>query len=380
MQLSRQARGVFILSVIICLACVSWLSWGQTREKELVQLLRRIELPRGFSIAVYASGIQGARSLAIGTNGTIFVGTRDFGRVYALVDANHDMYAEKTYTIASNLNSPNGVAFRNGSLYIAEINRITRLDNIEENLAKPGAPVTVFDKLPRDGAHGWKYIKFGPDGKLYVPVGAPCNVCIPGQTIYASLNRMNPDGSGFESFARGIRNTVGFDWNPLTRELWFTDNGRDYLGDNIPPDELNYAPVKNLDFGFPYILGNGDPDPEFGKNKNPLDYISPAMQLGPHVAALGMTFYTGKMFPAEYGSKIFIAEHGSWNRSTKIGYRLTVVTLDGKKASNYEIFASGWLDRGSVWGRPVDVLNLPDGSIIVSDDYAGALYRISYGK
>ncbi len=371
---SRACIAVFILFSL------TFYSWGQTSETDLERLLKTISLPGGFSIRVFASGIQGARSLALGDKGTVFVGTRDFGKVYALADANKDAYAEKTYTIARNLNSPNGIAFRDGSLYIAEINRITRMDDIEKTLTNPGKPVLVYDKLPRDGAHGWKYIKFGPDGKLYVPVGAPCNACVSSDPVYAALHRMNPDGTGFETFAKGIRNTVGFAWNPLTKELWFTDNGRDNLGDDVPPDELNYAPSQGLDFGFPYILGNGTRDPEFGRDKNPADYRQPAMRLGPHVAALGMTFYQGSMFPKEYGNRIFIAEHGSWNRSVPIGYRITTVTLDGNKAVKYEVFASGWLAQTLAWGRPVDVLVMPDGSILVSDDKAGAVYRIAFGN
>jgi glucose/arabinose dehydrogenase len=376
----RGATQKSVLLFCTSLVFVSFVSWCEIQPSELDRLVKTIRLPEGFSISVFASGIEGARSFAIGDKCTIFVGTRDLGKVYALVDANKDGYAEGVYTIARNLASPNGVAFWNGSLYVAEIARIIRLDNIESTLANPGKPVVVYDKLPKDTAHGWKYIKFGPDGKLYVPVGAPCNACIPPLPVYASLHRMNADGTGFETFASGIRNTVGFDWNPITKELWFTDNGRDSLGDELPPDELNYAPEKGLNFGFPYVLGNGALDPDFGKLAKPDAYRKPAITLGPHVASLGMIFYTGSMFPPEYKGKIFIAEHGSWNRSVPIGYRVTLVTLDGNKAIRYDVFASGWLTKGSAWGRPVDVLNMPDGSILVSDDSAGAVYRISYKK
>jgi glucose/arabinose dehydrogenase len=241
------------------------------------------------------------------------------------------------------------------------------------------APFTVIkDDFPTDRSHGWKFIAFGPDNKLYVPVGAPCNICLRDNEIYASITRMDPDGSNHEVFAHGIRNTVGFDWHPETNELWFTDNGRDMMGDDIPPDELNRAPQKGIHFGYPFFHGNSIPDPEFGEGKNADDYVMPVQELGPHVAALGMRFYTGNMFPAEYRNQIFIAEHGSWNRSEKIGYRVMLVKLNGNNAVSYEPFAEGWLRGESVSGRPVDVLVMPDGALLLSDDYAGVIYRITY--
>jgi glucose/arabinose dehydrogenase len=340
--------------------------------------LDKIKLPPRFEISVYANNIPGARSMALSPNGVLFVGTREPGVVCAVLDTKKQNRADRVITMARGLNLPNGVAFRNGSLYVAEVNRVLRYDNIEDRLGNPPSPVVVNDSFPKDKSHGWKFIRFGPDGKLYVPVGAPCNICEPKDPRYATIMRMNPDGSGLEVFASGIRNTVGFDWNPLTRELWFTDNGRDWMGDNLPPDELNYAPKKGLNFGFPYCHGRNIPDPQFGTKRSCRAFVPPAMELGPHVASLGMRFYNGNMFPTEYKNQIFIAEHGSWNRSVPIGYRVSLVRLQNNRAVKYEVFAEGWLQGSQAWGRPVDLLVMPDGSLLVSDDKAGAIYRISY--
>jgi len=340
--------------------------------------LENIKLPPGFRIDVFAYGLDGARSLALGSRGTLFVGTRDEGKVYAVVDRDGDGRADETFTIASGLNSPNGVAFRDGALYVAEISRVIRYDDVEARLADPPAPAVVNDTFPGDEHHGWKFIRFGPDGKLYVPVGAPCNVCERDDKRYASIMRMNADGTALEIFASGVRNTVGFDWHPETAELWFTDNGRDWLGDDRPPDELNRAPEAGLHFGFPYVHGKDILDPKYGRKGIPARFAPPARELGPHVAALGMRFYTGDMFPATYRGHIFIAEHGSWNRTAPLGYRVTLVKLEGNKAVSYEVFAEGWLQGRRAWGRPVDVLVMPDGALLVSDDRAGAVYRISY--
>ncbi len=337
-----------------------------------------IKLPPGFKIEIFADNVPGARSMALSPNGVLFVGTRD-NNVYAIVDTNKDNKADDVIIIASGLNSPNGVAFRNGSLYVAEISKVWRYDDIENNMNNPPEPVLVSDGFPNDGHHGWKFIAFGPDGKLYVPVGAPCNICLrDDDQRYASIMRMNPDGSELEVFAHGIRNTVGFSWHPQTNELWFTDNGRDMLGDDIPPDELNRASQKDLHFGYPFVHGGDIPDPDFGVGVDLNQYVKPMQKLGPHVAALGMRFYTGTMFPEEYRNQIFIAEHGSWNRSKKIGYRVMLVKLSGNEVVSYEPFAEGWQQGDSVSGRPVDVLVMPDGSLLVSDDYGGVIYRISY--
>jgi len=332
--------------------------------------IERIRLPPGFEAGLYAR-VPGARSMALSPGGTLFVGTRGDGKVYAV-------RAGTAVTIASGLRMPNGVAFRDGSLYVAEVGRVLRYDGIESRLDSPPRPAVVNDSFPEDRHHGWKFIRFGPDGMLYVPVGAPCNICEPEKPVYAAVHRMKPDGTGMELFARGIRNTVGFDWHPETRELWLTDNGRDWLGDDAPPDELNHAPRPGMHFGYPYCHGKSIADPEFGKKKPCSELVAPALELGPHVAALGMRFYTGKMFPAQYRNRIFIAEHGSWNRSAPIGYRVMTVRVENGRATGYEVFAEGWLAGRRAWGRPVDVLVMPDGALLVSDDEAGAIYRISY--
>jgi glucose/arabinose dehydrogenase len=340
----------------------------------------KLKLPPGFQIAIYADNVPNARSLALGKKGTVFVGTRAGDEVYALIDENGDQKADKVSTIASGLNSPNGVAFRDGALYVAEINRVLRYDNIEDNLKSPAQPAVVNDKFPRDGHHGWKFIAFGPDGMLYVPVGAPCNICEPDPNRYANIMRMKPDGSGLEVFANGVRNSVGFDWDPRTKEMWFTDNGRDNLGDDVPPCELNHAPKAGMHFGYPYCHGVDVKDPQFGEKKPCSEFTPAAQPLGAHVAPLGMRFYTGDMFPAEYKQRAFVAEHGSWNRSQKSGYRVMMATINGGKVEKYEPFIEGWLQGQSNWGRPVDMLVMPDGALLLSDDQAGVIYRVSYKK
>ncbi len=341
--------------------------------------LDKIILPTGFSINVYAKA-EGARSMCLSPGGTLFVGTQGAGKVYAIKDQDNDGVADKVYVIAKGLNTPNGVAFKDGNLYIATISTIYRLDGIESKLENPPSPVVVYDKYPTDTHHGWKFIAFGPDGKLYVPVGAPCNICEPDKPVYASITRMNADGSGMEIFAKGIRNTVGFAWHPDTKEIWFTDNGRDELGDNVPNDELNNAPKAGMNFGYPYCHQGNIPDPKFGKGKNCSDYTSPVKLMGPHVAALGLRFYTGSMFPAEYKNAIFVARHGSWNRSTPIGYNVAVLKMDANGMPLDPIpFAQGWLqNEKTVNGRPVDVTFLQDGSMLISDDYNGLVHRITY--
>ena len=357
------------------LAVLGLLAIGSGGAEAQVSRLSEIELPDGFSIGVFASGVTGARSLAQSPGGTVFVGTRDAGVVHALVDEDGDGAADERYRIASGLNSPNGVAFRNGSLYVAEISRILRYDGVENRLDSPPQPVVVTDRLPTDTHHGWKFIRFGPDGRLYVPVGAPCNICDEADP-YNSILRMAADGS-YQIVARGVRNTVGFDWHPGTRRLWFTDNGRDYLGDDSPPDELNVLTSSGQHFGYPFCHGRDVSDPRFGSLRSCSEFRPPVQELGPHVAALGMRFYTGEMFPDRYRGQIFIAEHGSWNRTDPIGYRVMVVRLGaGGQAIGYEEFATGWLQNGTAWGRPVDVMVRADGSLLVSDDRRGAVYRI----
>jgi len=352
---------------------VKWLSSAEPD-------LKKIDLPAGFEIRYFAKNVKNARSLCLSPKGTLFVGTRDEGNVYALLDTDGDFQADRKYTLAEGLNMPNGVAFRDGDLYVAEVSRILRFSNIEDQLDAPPRPEVIYDDYPTETHHGWKYIAFGPDGKLYVPVGAPCNICESEDPVFASLTRLNSDGTQREVVHRGIRNTVGFTWHPETGELWFTDNGRDWMGDDLPPCELNHAPREGMHFGYPYCHGGNIPDPEFGEKRSCDEFTSPAKKLGPHVAPLGLEFYMGDQFPEAYHHQLFIAEHGSWNRSEKIGYRIMMVTLEGDRAVSYQPFASGWLDEESqdVWGRPVDLEHLPDGSLLVSDDYGDAIYRIVY--
>ena len=334
-----------------------------------------IQLPPGFTIEEYAD-VPKARSLALGDRGTLFVSNRKGRSVYAVVE-NSDG-STRTIEILDGMSTPNGIAFRDGDLYVAEIDRVIRYANIEDNLENvPDGEVLDID-LPSDRHHGWRYIGFGPDDKLYISIGAPCNVC--DEFGYAQIIRMNPDGTGRETFASGVRNSVGFTWHPETGELWFTDNGRDMLGDDLPACELNHAPRQGLHFGFPYCHAGDLPDPKFGDGKDCSNYTPPARKLGPHVAPLGVKFYTGDQFPPEYRNQVFIAEHGSWNRSKKIGYRISLVRLEGNKAISYEPFAHGWLQGQQVSGRPVDLMVLEDGSMLVSDDFAGKIYRIRYTR
>jgi glucose/arabinose dehydrogenase len=338
--------------------------------------LELIKLPPGFSITVFAENVRDARSMALGEKGTLFVSTRGAGNVYAI--KNNGAKATQVITIARGLNMPNGVAVKDGALYVAEVGKVWRYDAIESSLENP-RPQLVYDKYPTDRSHGWKFIRFGPDGWLYANVGAPCNVC-DREPPYASITRLKPDGSAMEVFARGVRNSVGFDWDPRTKELWFNDNGRDMMGDDVPPDELNHAPRAGMHFGFPYCHGGDVPDPQFGKGHACSEFTPPARKYGAHVASLGMRFYTGSMFPAEYRNRIFIAEHGSWNRSRKSGYRVMQARVEGGKVVEYGVFAEGFLDSATdiEWGRPVDVQVMPDGALLVSDDHANAIYRIAY--
>ncbi len=344
--------------------------------------LNTIKLPDGFKIEVFAE-VENARSLAISPSGTVFVGNRDKDKVYAVKDTNGDHIADRKWVIADSLNMPNGVAFKDGALYVAEMTRIIKFDDIESKLDNPGKYTVINDSYPEQDGHGWKYIAFGPDGKLYVPVGAPCNICEPKEEIYASITRINADGSGREIYAKGIRNTVGFTWHPETKDLWFTDNGRDMMGDEIPNCELNVASKEGMHFGYPYCHEGSVKDPEFGNKRPCSDFVPPVQKMGPHVAPLGLKFYTGSMFPDTYKNQLFVARHGSWNRTKKSGHDLALVKISNNtKSEGLESFASGWLDDATqkVWGRPVDVLLLDDGSMLVSDDFANVIYRISYQK
>jgi len=339
--------------------------------------LAKLKVPAGFNIEVYAAGIANARSLAEGDKGTVFVGSRLLDKVTAIVNKDGKRSVK---VIASGLYRPNGVAFKNGTLYIAELSQVSRIDKIEDNLDNPPKPTVIYKDLPKDEAHGWKFIAIGPDNKLYVPVGQPGNNVLH-DDAHGQIRRINLDGSGAEVIARGVRNTVGFDWNPENKQLYFTDNGRDWMSEDVPEDELNRITKVGEHFGAPYCLQGNIVDPEFGWGKSCSDYTAPVALLGPHSASLGMRFYTGSMFPKSYKNAIILARHGSWNRSKKVGGDLLVVRLnkDGSVKST-EPFLTGFLEDNKYVGRPVDVLQLKDGSILVSDDWNGAVYRITYGK
>jgi glucose/arabinose dehydrogenase len=375
-------------SVIAAFACIgSSGAWAQTPPPAPAPAQSQWVVPPGFHVDVFADKVENARHMALGAKGTLFVGTRTAGKLYAVVDRNGDHKADRVILLASGLDQPNGVAIRNGALYVATASRIVRYDDIEQHLDSLPAPVVIRDSLPNpDKGHTWKTIAFGPDGLLYVSVGAPCNVCLSGPMIAAIL-RMKPDGSNMEVFAEGVRNSVGFAWHPVTHEMWFTDNGRDMLGDDVPNDELNVAWKPGLHFGFPYCHQGDVTDPEFGAQRACSTTEPPVQKLGAHVAALGLTFYTGTMFPASYRNAAIIAEHGSWNRSSPSGYRVMVARTKGRKVTSYEPFLQGFIPSGSPggWeagraaiGRPVDVLQLPDGSLLISDDTGNRILRVSY--
>ena len=342
-------------------------------------ILKQLHVPQDFTLSIFAENLPNARSLALGDNGVVFVGTGSEGAVYAVQDSNNDGVADKRYVIASRLYMPNGVAYKNDSLYVAEVNRIIRFDHIAQQLANPPKPIVVYDQFPSDRHHGWKYLRFGPDNKLYTTVGAPCNICEPEKPIYSSLVRLNADGSNFELLARGIRSSVGFDWQPETDALFFTENGRDYLGDDLPPDELNRWTTSGEHFGFPYCHGGDIPDPEFGAGKKCGQFIAPAWKFKAHMAPLGLRFYRGSQFPMEFKNQLFVAEHGSWNRSEPHGYRVALVKFSQGKPISERVFIDGWLSKdGNVLGRPVDILETPDGSLLISDDKLGVIYKIEY--
>jgi glucose/arabinose dehydrogenase len=381
-QRGRGGRGGFVLG-------------AEAMPGTAAEHLSKLKLPAGFSIALYADNVPGARSMALGSDGTVFVGTRA-QTVHAVVDRNKDFKADEVLTVATGLTSPNGVAFRDGALYVAEINRISRYDGVLDFVkvaagTGPAPKQTVLtDKLPTDRMHGWKYLVFGPDGMLYSAIGAPGNNLDKGDP-YNTIIRLKPAvGTDFEIFARGVRNTVGYAFHPDTRELWFTENGRDALSDEAPNDELNVAAKAGLHFGYPYCHQGDIVDPELGKGKSCADYVAPVQKLGPHVAALGLKFYSGTMFPQEYRKQLIIVNHGSWNRSPQVshtGYRLMLAKVQNNKVTSYEPFVEGWLQaapgselKRQAWGQPVDVLELPDGSLLVSDDRANVIYRITYRR
>jgi glucose/arabinose dehydrogenase len=339
--------------------------------------LAKLKVPAGFNIEVYAAGLANARSLAVGDKGTVFVGSRLIDKVYAIV--NKDGKRE-VKVLASGLYRPNGVAFHNGTLYIAELSKISKIDNVEDVLDNPPKPTVIYDNLPKDEAHGWKFIAIGPDNKLYVEVGQPGNDVLH-DDAHGQIRRLNLDGTGAEVVAYGVRHSVGFDWHPETKQMYFTDNGRDWMSEDVPEDELNRVTKVGEDFGAPYCYQGNIPDSEFGWGHSCSEFTPPVGLMGPHAAALGFRFYTGNMFPKAYKNAIILARHGSWNRSKKFGGDVVVVKLDKDgKVKSIEPLITGFLDNNSYVGRPVDVLQLKDGSILVSDDWNGAVYRVSYGK
>ena len=337
----------------------------------------KLKVPAGFNIEVYAAGMANARSLAEGDKGTVFVGSRLVGNVYAIANKDGKRSAK---VLASGLHRPNGVAFRNGTLYIAELSKVSKIDKVEDSLDSPPKLTMIYDNLPKDEAHGWKFIAIGPDNKLYVPVGQPGNNVLH-DDAHGQIRRMNLDGTGVEVVARGVRNTVGFDWNPETKQLYFTDNGRDWMSEDVPEDELNRVTKVGEHFGAPYCLQGNISDPEFGWGHSCSEFTPPVGLMGPHSASLGMRFYTGSMFPKSYKNAIIVARHGSWNRSKKVGGDVVVVKLDKDgKVKSMEPLITGFLEDNKYVGRPVDVLPMKDGSLLVSDDWNGAIYRVTYGK
>jgi glucose/arabinose dehydrogenase len=339
--------------------------------------LAKLKLPAGFNLEVYAAGMANARSLAEGDKGTVFVGSRLVDKVYGIVNKDGKRSVK---VIASGLYRPNGVAFKNGTLFIAELSQVSKIDKVEDSLDSLPKPTVIYDKLPKDEAHGWKFIAIGPDNKLYVPVGQPGNNVLH-DDAHGQIRRMNLDGTGAEVYALGVRNSVGFDWNPENKQMYFTDNGRDWLSESVPEDELNRVTKMGEDFGAPYCWQGNIIDQELGWGKNCKDYTAPVGLMGPHTASLGMRFYTGNMFPKSYKNAIFVARHGSWNKSQKQGGDVVVVKLnkDGTVKS-MEPFMTGFLEDNKYVGRPVDVMVAKDGSLLVSDDWNGAVYRITYGK
>src|SRR6266478_5276818 len=337
----------------------------------------KLKTPKGFTIEVYASGVDNARTLRLGEKGTVFVSSRLKDKIHAIVDKGG---TREVKVVASGLYRPNGIVLHKGTLYIAELSQISKIDNIEDKLDNPPKPTVIFSDLPKDEAHGWKYLTIGPDEKLYFQVGAPCNICMPPERN-AKIYRLNLDGSGLEVVATGIRQIVGMDWHPVLKQLYFTENQRDWLSEDLPHDKLNRVTRPGQDnFGFPYCHQGNLPDQQFGWGHNCNEFTQPIALLGPHSAPLGMRFYTGNMFPREYRNAIFIARHGSWNKTVKIGGDIVVAKLnpDGTVKS-VEPFITGFLVKNNYIGRPVDIELMKDGSILISDDWNGAVYRVTYG-
>ncbi len=342
--------------------------------------LSQLMLPKGFSIAVYAKNIDGARQLTVDAHGVVYVGSRGEGKVYALMPNASKTKAKNVITLLNDLNYPNGVSFHDGKLYVGELNQVSIYKLSRSKNSIKVIPDGVIGSFPNKRWHGYKYIKFSPKGELYTAVGMPCNTCFyrDTQPIFGTIVKINSTDD-IEIMARGVRNSVGFDWQPKSGSMWFTDNGQDMLGDDTPPDELNRISRKGEDFGFPYVYGDNVTAPDYIGKPAPSNLTKPEHKFQAHVAPLGMTFYTGHQFPKSYQNQMLIAQHGSWNRTTPVGYRIMLATLDGSKIKQVKPFIFGWLDKqNKVLGRPVDILNMPDGSILISDDYANAIYRVSY--
>lgn len=338
------------------------------------------EVPEGFKIELFAEDVDGARQMALSESGIVYTGSRRPGKVHAMVDKDNDYKADEVVLVAEGLNLPSGVTYKDGDLYVAEVDKILRFKDIDKNYDKKPEPEVIFDRLPSESHHGWKYIKFGPDGHLYIPIGVPCNICNEEDERFGTIGRLNIETKEFELIATGVRNSVGFDWHPETKELWFTDNGRDWMGDDLPPCELNRVTENGQFFGFPYVHGNDVLDPDFGDELGERDYRKPEWEYQAHVAPLGMLFYTGDMFPEEYKNTPLVTLHGSWNRSSKVGYKVVHMPLNGNTVTAENDFVTGWLKGDEVLGRPNDIIMLPDGSILVSDDGFSKVYRVSYQK
>ncbi|BBB24648.1 PQQ-dependent sugar dehydrogenase [Amphritea japonica] len=340
--------------------------------------LERLRLPAGYTLSVVAE-VDNARQIALGEPGTLFVGSRRAGKVYRLRDSDGDGIYEQQEILLKRLNMPSGIAYRDGDLYIAAVNQILRITDAGTQPQRPVATELITDYLPDIKHHGWKYLKFGPDGELYFNLGAPCNICLSDDPRFASILKLNLQTTRQTIVAHGVRNSVGFAWHPSSHELWFTDNGRDHLGDDQPDDELNRLSEPGQHFGYPYVHAGDIPDPALHQGQSFSDYQSPVLKLGAHVAPLGLSFYTGNQFPDANQNSLFIAEHGSWNRSSKVGYRVVQVDTSATPITQ-RVFIEGWLQGESAWGRPVDIVTDRDGSLLISDDKAGVIYRVSYRK
>ncbi len=348
----------------------------QTHAQTSQLPLEKIKLPPGFTINIWAE-VPDARAMALGDNGTVFIGSKSTGNIYAITQINSE---RRVHVVANKLREPTGVAFLNGALYVSVPEHILRFDDIEQHLENPPVPKSISVKLLNSNSHGPGYLAAGPDNRLYLSVPAPCNACEVDPDQFALIASMRPDGSDLEIFAQGVRHSAGFDWHPVQKTLWFTDISRNWMGDNLPPDELNHASQKAAHFGFPYCHGSTILDPKFGAKRGCEKSIAPTIDLDPHVSPMGMRFYTGNLFPDQYHQQIFVAESGSWSRREQVGYQIELIQIKDGQAVNKQIFASGWLDNNEAWGRPVDLLVMPDGSMLVSDNLAGVIYSIRYQK